>query len=301
MAATIKFNQKPQFTVGVADRLSPLVRRVIAGNPGPLTYTGTGTYIVGNGCVAVIDPGPADEDHVQAILKATEGEVISHILVTHTHIDHSPGCRLLQQHCDAQTWAYGPHADGGPRRDDDIGADFDFKPDVIVADGQSIAGAEDGDPWTLICVHTPGHASNHLSFYLSEENALFCGDAVMGWSTTLISPPDGSMFQYMQTLELLKQRNDEIYFPTHGAPVTNPQEFVTALYHHRAEREQQALDCIAGGIDTVAAMVPVIYTHIESAMYPAAARSLFATLECLVQQGRLKRGENSIQSVYSIS
>jgi len=162
---------------------------VIAENPGPFTFYGTGTYIVGRGQVAVIDPGPADQQHIDAILAATQGEVISHIFVTHTHVDHSPGCALLQQHVNAKTYAYACH------------------------------GKED---WSLTGVFTPGHAANHMGFYLPQERALFCGDAVMGWSTTIVSPPDGNMVAYMHTLDRLLARDDDIYYPTHGAPIPNP-------------------------------------------------------------------------------
>lgn len=296
MATEIPFNRKPEFTAGVADKLSPRVKRVIANNPGPFTFTGTGTYIVGTGDVAVIDPGPADAEHINAILAATEGETISHILVTHTHIDHSPGCALLLDHCDAQTWGYGPHGLGRAKTEDEFGADTNFNPDVTVTDGQSIAGTN----WTLQCLHTPGHAANHLSFYLPEENALFCGDAVMGWSTTIVSPPDGSMKDYMETLALLMRRKDEIFYPTHGSPVTNPQQYLQALLQHRIEREQQAISCIENGVNKIADMVPVIYTELDPAMYPAAARSLFATIECLVQQGRLMADSITDSASYKI-
>lgn len=297
MATDIPFNQKPDFTVGIADRLSPLVRRVIANNPGSFTFTGTGTYIIGNGEVAVVDPGPADAAHIEAILAATEGETITHILVTHTHIDHSPGCVLLQNSCEAKTWAYGSHGLGRPRSDDEFGADYNFKPDVIVTDRQSIEGAN----WSLQCLHTPGHAANHLSFYLAQENALFCGDAVMGWSTTIVAPPDGSMKEYMDTLALLMQRDDKIFYPTHGAPVTNPQEYLVALHQHRVEREQQALSCIESGVDTIADMVPVIYSELDPAMHPAAAMSLFATVECLALQGRLSADSITPSARYKIT
>ena len=283
MAIKIPFNEKPVFTVGAVDRLSGSVRRIIADNGGSFTYTGTGTYIVGNGSVAVIDPGPADSSHIDSILRATKRETISHILVTHTHIDHSPGCALLQSRCDAKTWAYGPHGLGRPRTADEFGADYSFTPDEVVIDGQTITGED----WALQCVFTPGHAANHLSFYFAPENALFCGDAVMGWSTTIVSPPDGSMKDYMDTLTRLMQRDDEIFYPTHGSPITNPQEYLIALHAHRKEREQQALHCIASGVNTIEKMVPVIYKDLDSAMYPAAARSLFATIECLALQGRL--------------
>ena len=297
MATTIAFNEKPVFTAGVPDRLSPLVRRIIANNPGPFTYTGTGTYIVGNGEVAIIDPGPADSKHIDAILSATDGERISHILVTHTHSDHSPGCGLLQRLCDAKTYGYGRHGLGRSGQADEFGADYDFTPDVLLADNELVTSND----WSLQAVFTPGHAANHLSFYLPQENALFCGDAVMGWSTTIVAPPDGSMKDYMETLDLLMQRHDDLYYPTHGSPVRNPQEYLQALYQHRVEREQQALDCIERGVNTIEQMVPEIYTELAPSLYPAAAMSLFATVECLAQQGRLTAESITMTAEYSLS
>lgn len=291
MTTSIPFVKKIDFAYGIVDELSPLVRRVIANNPGSFTYTGTGTYIIGRGNVAIIDPGPADDAHIEALLAATEGETITHILVTHTHTDHSPGCKLLQRRCSAETWSFGPHGYGrsGSRPDQEkFGADVDFKPDNQVIDGQLVHGGDEGQcEWTLECIHTPGHAANHLSFYLAQEKALFCGDAVMGWSTTIVSPPDGNMKEYMDTLSLLLRRNDPLYYPTHGAPVKSPQPFVEALYAHRVEREEQILRCVGEGLSTVSAMVPAVYSGVDSSLFPAAARSLFATVECLAEQGRL--------------
>ncbi len=283
MAVEIPFQKKLDFEYGKVDRLSPMVRRVIAENPSPFTFYGTGTYIIGTGQVAVIDPGPADQKHIEAVLSATRGEEITHIFVTHTHVDHSPGCALLQQQVDAKTHAYACHASGSKRDDSDFGADWDFRPDVQLADNQTIALGD----WRLTSVHTPGHASNHLSFYLPQEQALFCGDAVMGWSTTIVSPPDGNMVEYMKTLGRLITREDAIYYPTHGAPIQNPQRFVQALYQHRLEREKQVVDCVRSGLHSIPAMLPVVYSELDPSMYPAAQRSLMATIECLLEKKHL--------------
>jgi len=289
MTVDIPFQKHLEFEYGRVDQLSPLVRRVIANNPSAFTFYGTGTYIVGRNKVAIIDPGPADSDHIDAILKATRGETITHILVTHTHLDHSPGCVLLQKHTDAKTYAFGKHGLGRTRDESDFGADWQFVPDEKLADGQIL----ESESWSLTSVFSPGHAANHLSFYLPLERALFCGDAVMGWSTTIVSPPDGNMVDYMHTLDRLLARDDDIYYPTHGAPITAPANYVQALYDHRLEREQQVIDCVAAGVHSVNSMLPVVYSELDPAMYPAAARSLLATIECLVAKRRLhKDGEN---------
>ena len=283
MVVQIPFQKHLDFEYGKVDQLSPLIRRVIADNPSPFTLFGTGTYIVGRGQVAVIDPGPADQKHIDAILAATKGEVITHIFVTHTHVDHSPGCALLQQHTAAPNYAYARHGSGRERDDSDFGADWDFTPDILLADDESV----ESDTWSLSALFTPGHASHHLSFYLSQERALFCGDAVMGWSTTIVSPPDGNMVDYMKTLQRLLERDDAVYYPTHGAPIQTPGPYLQALYQHRLEREQQVIDCVASGLHTVEAMLPVIYHELDKAMYPAAQRSLMATIECLVERQQL--------------
>jgi len=292
MSGVIEFNKKLEFSYGKSDQLSPLVRRVIANNPGPFTFTGTGTYIIGTGEVAVIDPGPADQQHIDAILHATTGETITHILVTHRHIDHSPGCELLQARCDATTWAFKAPP---PSSENGFGLDNRFEPDQIVADGDLISAGE----WQLECLFTPGHSSDHVSFYLASENALFCGDVVMGWSTTIVSPPDGSMSDYMSSLERLRARTDSIYYPTHGAPVRDPQSYVNQLYQHRVERENQVFSCISEGANTLDTMLPLVYSDLDPAMYGAASRSLLATIEYLVESGRLVVRDISVdQSVY---
>ena len=294
MAVDIPFQKHLEFEYGEVDQLSPKVRRVVANNPSRFTFYGTGTYIVGSGKVAIIDPGPSDPAHIDAILKATNGETITHILVTHTHLDHSPGCGLLQQHTDANTYAFGKHGLGRAEDESDFGADWLFDPDEKLADGETI----DSENWSLTAVYSPGHATNHLSFYLSSERALFCGDAVMGWSTTIVSPPDGNMVDYMQTLDRLLARDDNIYYPTHGAPIASPHNYVQALYDHRLEREQQVIECVASGLYSVKAMLPVVYSELDPEMYPAAARSLLATIECLLAKKRLHKGDDDGEVYY---
>jgi glyoxylase-like metal-dependent hydrolase (beta-lactamase superfamily II) len=285
MATQIPFRRELQFAYGKVDQVGPQVRRVIANNPSPFTLYGTGTYILGHGEVAVIDPGPADSAHIAAILEATRGETISHILVTHTHMDHSPGCALLKLECDAESYAYGPHGAGKLEEGVPVeeGGDMLFKPDVLVRDGDIIQGRN----WSVECVYTPGHTSNHMCFQLRESRALFTGDHVMGWSTSIISPPDGDMAAYMRSLERLLERDDAVYWPTHGACIEDPKALVRAFIAHRREREEQILECIGRGIERIRDMVPVMYTTTPEFMYPAAARSVLAAVEYLVQKGEL--------------
>ena len=274
-----------EFAYGASEEVAPGVRRVIANNPSPFTLYGTGTYILGTGKVAVIDPGPADPEHIQAIFAATEGEEISHILVTHTHMDHSPGCRLMRDHCDAKTYAYGPHGAGKLEEGVTVeeGGDMEFDPDVRVTDGEIIEGGD----WSVECVYTPGHTSNHMCFQLRESKTLFTGDHVMGWSTSIISPPDGDMSAYLESLDKLLTRDDEVYWPTHGPAITDTKAHVQAFIEHRREREKQILACIDDGIHVIEEMVPGMYKDTPEYMYPAAARSVFAAVEYLLDQGTL--------------
>jgi glyoxylase-like metal-dependent hydrolase (beta-lactamase superfamily II) len=286
MAVEIPFSRQLEFTYGSVDEVGPGIRRVIAENPSPFTLYGTGTYILGSGEVAVIDPGPADEAHIEAVLKAVAGETITHILVTHTHMDHSPGCRLLKQHCDARTYAYGPHGAGKLEQGVPVeeGGDMEFQPDEIVRDGDVLQGGN----WSVECVYTPGHTSNHMCFQLREAKALFTGDHIMGWSTSIISPPDGDMEAYLASLELLLERDDEVYWPTHGPAITDPKALVRAFIEHRREREAQIMKCVADGVELIADMVPLMYKGTPEFMYPAAARSVFAAVEFMVKRGELK-------------
>ena len=216
MAVTLPLNRDHKPLYGPAEPIAPGLRRVTANNPGPFTFTGTGTYIVGQGDVAVIDPGPDDPDHVAAILEAVRGETVSHILVTHTHIDHSPATPLLKEATGATVYAQGPHA--AQLRDQesgglDAGGDMAFEPDELLEDGSVV----EGDGWQLEALHTPGHCSNHLCFAWAERQGLFSGDHVMGWSTTIVSPPDGDMGAYLSGLDRMMARSESIYWPAHGS------------------------------------------------------------------------------------
>ena len=267
---------------GVCRRVSPRIRRVVANNPGPFTFTGTGTYIVGNGTVAVIDPGPDDGAHLEALLAAVEGETVSHVLVTHTHRDHAPLARPFADAVGALVLAARPparetHASGGL----DEAEDQTFRPDVILNDGDRLAGPD----WTLETLATPGHASNHLAFALIEENALFSGDHVMGWATSVVAPPDGDMGAYMESLERVAARGFETLWPTHGAPVTDVAPFLTAYKAHRLEREAQILARLEAGDRTIAEMVPGLYAAVDERLWPAASLSVLAHLIDLVRRG----------------
>ncbi len=271
------------FEYGHVDQVSPLIRRVVANNPGPFTFLGTGTYIVGNGEVAVIDPGPDMEDHLAAILAATTGERISHILVTHHHSDHSPLSRPLAEATGATI--YGCAVASRPVEGEvklEAGYD-DFTPDISVCGGAMIEGAG----WTLEAIPTPGHTSNHVCYALREENALFSGDHIMGWSTTVITPPDGDMGDYLRSLELIKARSFDTLWPTHGPPVTKVTPFIEAYIEHRHERERQILRRLEAGDITIKAMVPTIYAAVDSRLWPAAAHSVLAQMIELVRSGRV--------------
>ena len=234
-------------------RLSPLVRRLIAPNPSPFTFTGTCSYIIGEGDVAILDPGPADPAHIEALLAATAGERVATIVVTHSHRDHADGAALLQARTGAQmvgARAYVASAGGAPRADAGSHAST-IAPTSRLADGQRL----DGRGFTLEAVATPGHAANHLAFALIEENALFSGDHVMAWSTSVVAPPDGSMADYMASLEKVRRRGETIYWPGHGGPVRDPQRYVRGLASHRRQREAAILARLEAGEPSVAEIV----------------------------------------------
>src|ERR1700742_2398032 len=231
----IPYVREIEFEYGVVQQVSPLIRRVVANNPGPFTFTGTGTYIVGHGQVAVIDPGPDDPAHLAAILKAVEGERVTHIAITHHHSDHSPLAGPLKAATGATIYgcAVGRHEAeeaGAPRME--AGHDLSFQPDVSLCGGGEISGPG----WTLEAIPTPGHTSNHLCYALPQENALFSGDHIMGWSTTVIVPPDVDMTDYIESLELTRDRDFSIIWPTHGPPIRDPRPFIDGLIAHRHER-----------------------------------------------------------------
>ena len=253
---------------------TPLVRRLLAHNPSAFTYTGTGTFVVGQGTVAVIDPGPADPAHIAALIDSLKHETVSHIVITHTHSDHSPAAPALQAATGAKIVGCVPLvlSDDGPRAD--AGFDPTYAPDEVLVEGDSVSGPG----WTLTALATPGHTSNHLCYALAEEKALFTGDHVMGWSTTVVAPPDGDMAAYMASLRKLVDRDDAIYHPTHGEPVTDPQRFVRGLITHRKQRETQILKQLGDGPQTIPAMVAVMYAMVDKGLHPAAGRSVLAHL-----------------------
>ena len=281
---SIPFVHEEPVAHGEVETLSPLVRRVTADNPSPFTFRGTGTFIVGTGEVAVIDAGPALDSHVDAILAATSGETVTHQFVTHTHLDHSPASRLLGQATGAGIWAFGPPLRADGRLDDDAveeGFDRDFRADHVLDDGDVVAGAG----WTFEAVHTPGHMSNHMCYALREENTLFSGDHVMGWSSTVISPPDGDMAAYMKSLRRLLGRKESVYRPTHGAAIGEPAAFLRALIAHREAREARILACLESGLATIPEIVEVVYAGLDVPLRAAARRSVLAHMIKLVDDG----------------
>lgn len=287
---------------GEAESLSPLITRVLCKNPSPYTYTGTGTYIVGNtATLAVIDPGPMMPDHGEAILRATGSRSISHILVTHTHIDHSPLSAWLSERSGAPIYAFGAHGSGrkGGLDGEDVeaGADTQFKPDHQVMDGDTFAG----DGWTLRAIHTPGHTANHLCFMLEEEKALFVGDHIMGWATTVIAPPDGDMRAYFASLKRVSEEAPSILYPTHGPRIESPAPFVRGIITHRRMREGQILKHLEDGPMDINMMVSRMYKDVDARLHPAAARSVLAHLIALADEGRVKAsGPPSLSATFEL-
>ncbi len=264
-------------------RLSPLVRRLVAPNASPFTFNGTCTYIVGDGAVAVVDPGPHDPSHLAAILAATAGERLETILVTHTHRDHSAGANALREATGARIVGAAPFAPKGDGTGGlDSAHDRDYRPDAVLADGERFHGSG----FTVEAVATPGHCANHLCFALMDENALFSGDHVMAWSTSVVAPPDGSMGAYMTSLDKVRGRDERIYWPGHGGPVVEPQRYVRALSLHRRQREASILAALAGGIETVPDLVAKVYVGLDPSLTRAAALSTLAHLEDLRERGQ---------------
>jgi glyoxylase-like metal-dependent hydrolase (beta-lactamase superfamily II) len=303
----IPYVREIEFAYGRVDQVSPLVRRVIADNPGPFTYTGTGTYIVGRGEVAVIDPGPVLDAHLDAILAATAGERVTHILITHHHADHSPLAAELKARTGAPVYgcplATPPGVGSGDVNDTgevrmEAGHDLGFAPDVSLCAGGEVAGPG----WTLEAIPTPGHTSNHLCYALKEENALFTGDHVMGWSTTVITPPDGDMTDYMESLERIRGRGFATLWPTHGPPVRDVAPFLDAYIAHRREREAQVLRALADGPARIGELVPRLYADVDVRLHPAAARSMLAHMIDLTRRGLVRTdGPPGLDSLYRLA
>lgn len=285
--------------------VSPLLRRIVCNNPSKYTFHGTGTYVIGRRDVAVVDPGPRDPDHVEALLRALGDETVRAVLVTHTHGDHSPAAAALHDATGAPVLGFGPHPEDATSEEADESADdpdagtdtgtgtgteqqeaqrpdVDFDPETRLAHGDTV----DGPGWTVQALHTPGHISNHLCFALAEENAVLTGDHVMGWSTTIIPPPDGDVSDYLKSLQLLLDRSDEVLYPTHGGPVTDPQRYVSALLNHRLHREAQILGQLTNGPASAKQMVAVLYADVRKELHRPAARSVVAHLTKLHKEAR---------------
>lgn len=293
---------------GEVVQVSPLVRRVVAANPGKFTYQGTGTYIVGHGDVVVIDPGPRLDSHREALERALDGETVRAILVTHCHSDHSPLAAWLRDVSGAPTVAFGPHGEVDDDDEDDIelpppdpadettapttaepvaieeSVDTAFAPDIAVRSGDV---AYEDARLRLTAVHTPGHTSNHTCFTLEQESVLFSGDHVMGWSTTVVSQPDGDMRAYIESLRAVAARADATLWPTHGNPVTDPQPYLQALIAHRLEREAQVLDQVRAGRTRIREIVPVLYAGYRPELFKPAARSVLSHLVKLIDEGHV--------------
>lgn len=298
----MQFIKQFDFAYGRSDRLSERVERVIANNPGPFTFTGTGTYIVGrpedDASVAVIDPGPYDLVHLDALIAAIGKRKVSHILVTHTHADHSPLSHALSQAMGGVPIfaAALPASDEGLLRLDEE-EDAAFAPDIILHGGEKI----EGDGWTIEVMATPGHASNHICFVLDEENGLFSGDHIMGWSTTIVAPLDGDMSDYMASLEAVMARNFDVIWPTHGAPITDVDPFLHGYHAHRMHREAQILERLEAGDTTIAQIVPILYAAVSQNLWPAASLSVLSHLQKLANEGRVTGTETgSLQGEWSL-
>jgi glyoxylase-like metal-dependent hydrolase (beta-lactamase superfamily II) len=295
----IPFVRDMRFSYGRAEAVSPLIRRVVAKNPGPFTFTGTGAHIVGRGQVAVIDPGPDRPEHLAALLQAVRGETVSHIFVTHSHLDHSPLARPLAQATGAVIYAGGAPcrpSDGADRLE--AGDDLGFRPDVALRDGQRFCGPV----WTLEAVATPGHTSNHYAFGLVEENALFPGDCVMGWSTSVVSPPDGDMGAYLDSLAKIRARGYATLWPAHGPPIRDVAPFLAAYVAHRRRRAAAIVDALAaGGPANVRRLVAQLYADVDRRLHPAAAHTTLAHLIQLVREGRVEcAGPPAMGAVYRL-
>ena len=266
---------------GIPIRLEPLVMRVLAPNPSPYTYTGTQTHIVGIRDLAVIDPGPDDDAHHAALISAIGGRRVTAIVITHHHRDHSPGAARLKAATGAPIVGAAPFhlSDDGPRADASF--DHDYAPDRVLAEGDKVTG----EGWTLETIATPGHTSNHLAFAMPETKALFSGDHVRGWATSVVSPPDGDMTAYMASLEKLMGRDDRVYYPGHGEAIDRPQRLVRGLLGHRRQREGQILRLLKGGTGAIPALVEAMYVGIDRRLFPAAERSVLAHLIDLERRG----------------
>jgi len=297
--AAIPFRQDFDVKYGTAEPLSPLVTRVFADNPGPFTYTGTGVFIIGTDEAAIIDPGPITPAHMDALDKALKGKTLTHILLTHHHADHSPMAAPLAAKYGAKVYGYsgkiGKTDKNAPKLE--AGQDMSFNPDIEIETGHVIQGKD----WTLEAIHTPGHTSNHMCYALKQENTLFSGDHIMGWSTSVVIPPDGHMGDYLRSLKIIKQRDFDIIRPTHGPHISETAPFVQAYIDHRYAREDQIGEALSEGINNISDMVVKMYADIDKRLHPAAAYSVWSHLIHMCETGRIFCvGKPTLNSKYSL-
>ena len=303
MSDDIRFDKTFDLAPGTPEEVMPGVRRILADNGGPFTFKGTVTYIIGRGKVAILDPGPDDERHIKAVLDAVRGETVTHIFITHTHRDHSPAVPAIKAATGATVYAEGPHrtsrplhAGEAPRME--ASNDLDFRPDHALADGEVVSG----DGFALEGVTTPGHTANHMAFALKGTDILFSGDHVMGWSTTIVAPPDGAMTDYMASLDKLAKRRETIYFPGHGGAVREAPRFVSGLILHRKAREASILHRLGKGETDIPTIVRAVYIGLDQRLTNAAGFSVLAHMEDLVARGVVATdGAPSINGVFRLS
>jgi glyoxylase-like metal-dependent hydrolase (beta-lactamase superfamily II) len=299
----IPFDKTLALAPDVVDEVIPGVRRIMANNPGPFTFKGTLSYIIGHGNVAIVDPGPDDPAHVGALLAAVRDETVTHIFVTHTHRDHSPAVPAVKAVTGATVYAEGPHRAARPlhigeHNPLDASADRDFRPDVALKDGEVV----EGDGWTVEAVATPGHTANHMAFALREHGALFAGDHVMAWATSIVAPPDGAMSDYMASLDKLAKRSETVYLPGHGPAIRDAPRFVNYYILHRKAREASILHRLAKGETDIPTIVRAIYIGLDPRLTGAAGLSVLAHLEDLVARGHVATdGEPAIDGSYRLT
>ena len=303
MSDDLTFDKSFDLAPGHAEEVMPGVRRIVADNPGPFTFKGTLTYILGRGKVAIIDPGPEDENHVKAVLDAVRGETVTHIFVTHTHRDHSPATPAIKAATGATVYAEGPHRASRPLNTGEAprmeaSNDTEFRPDHALADRDVVSG----DGWSLEAVTTPGHTANHMAFALKDSDLMFSGDHVMGWSTTIVAPPDGAMADYMNSLNKLTARKESVYLPGHGGAIREAPRFVAGLILHRKAREASILHRLAKGATDIATIVRAVYIGLDPRLVNAAGFSVLAHMEDLVARGAVATdGPPSINGVYRLA
>jgi glyoxylase-like metal-dependent hydrolase (beta-lactamase superfamily II) len=303
MSEDIPFNKALDLAPDTVDEPLPGVRRVMADNPSPFTFKGTMSYIIGRGNVAIVDPGPNDQRHIDALLDAVRNETVTHIFVTHTHRDHSPAVPAIKAKTGARVYAEGPHRAAralniGEINPLDASGDRDFRPDIALRDGDVVSG----DGWSVEAVTTPGHTANHMAYAFKEKDALFAGDHVMGWATTIVAPPDGAMSDYMASLNKLTQRSESIYLPGHGPLIPEASRFVNYYILHRKAREQSIVHRLSKGATDIPSIVRAIYIGLDPRLANAAGLSVLAHLEDLVTRGEAATdGAPSIDGVYRLA